>query len=88
MPNFGSSEIFLTIFPKMTGINLEWSNMANDFSQNGRKKFGMAKNGCSKCFLTIFPKKLMSWPENQGILFFLYFSNIANEPDIFHGFPP
>ena len=30
----------------------------------------------------------LSWPENQGILFFLYFSNIANEPDIFHGFPP
>ena len=30
----------------------------------------------------------MSWPENQGILFFLYFSNIAIEPDIFHGFPP
>ena len=31
---------------------------------------------------------VMSWPENQGILFFLYISNIANEPDIFHGFPP
>ena len=31
---------------------------------------------------------VMSWPENQGILFFLYFLNIANEPDIFHGFPP
>ena len=30
----------------------------------------------------------LSWPENQGILSFLYFSNIANEPDIFHGFPP
>ena len=30
----------------------------------------------------------LSWPENQGILFFLYFSNIANELDIFHGFPP
>ena len=28
----------------------------------------------------------MSWPENQGILFFLYFSNIPSEPDIFHGF--
>ena len=28
---------------------------------------------------------VMSWPENQGILFFIYFSNIANEPDIFHG---
>ena len=32
--------------------------------------------------------KYVSWPENQGIFFFLYFSNIANEPDIFHGFPP
>ena len=32
---------------------------------------------------------IVSWPENQGIFFFfLYFSNIANEPDIFHGFPP
>ena len=29
----------------------------------------------------------MSWPENQGI-FFLYFLNTSNEPDIFHGFPP
>ena len=28
----------------------------------------------------------LSWPENQGILFFVYFSNISNEPDIFHGF--
>ena len=27
----------------------------------------------------------VSWPENQGILFFVYFSNISNEPDIFHG---
>ena len=32
--------------------------------------------------------KIMSWPENQGFFFFLYFPNIANEPDIFHGFPP
>ena len=31
---------------------------------------------------------LVSWPENQGILFFLYFSNTSNELDIFHGFPP
>ena len=29
--------------------------------------------------------KILSWPENQGILFFIYFSNISNEPDIFHG---
>ena len=28
----------------------------------------------------------MSWPENQGILFFLYFSNIPSELDIFNGF--
>ena len=28
---------------------------------------------------------ILSWPENQGILFFVYFSNISNEPDIFHG---
>ena len=27
----------------------------------------------------------LSWPENQGILFFVYFSNISNELDIFHG---
>ena len=27
----------------------------------------------------------MSWPENEGILFFIYFSNTANELDIFHG---
>ena len=27
----------------------------------------------------------MSFPENQSILFFIYFSNISNEPDIFHG---
>ena len=32
--------------------------------------------------------KSVSWPENQGIFIFLYFPNIANEPDIFHGFPP
>ena len=35
-----------------------------------------------------YPDIVLSWPENQVILFFLYFSNIANEPDIFHGFPP
>ena len=29
--------------------------------------------------------KYVSWPENQSILFFVYFSNISNEPDIFHG---
>ena len=29
---------------------------------------------------------LLSCPENQGFFFFLYFSNISNEPDIFHGF--
>ena len=28
---------------------------------------------------------VVSWPENQGILFFIYFSNISNELDIFHG---
>ena len=31
------------------------------------------------------PLVLVSWPENQGILFFIYFSNTSNEPDIFHG---
>ena len=36
----------------------------------------------------LFKIRYVSWPENQGILFFLYFPNIANEPDIFHGFPP
>ena len=29
---------------------------------------------------------VLSWSENQGILFFIYFSNIFNELDIFHGF--
>ena len=29
---------------------------------------------------------LVSWSENQGILFFIYFSNIFNELDIFHGY--
>ena len=28
---------------------------------------------------------ILLWPESQGILFFVYFSNISNEPDIFHG---
>ena len=36
--------------------------------------------------LSTWSANLMSWPENQGILFFVYFSNISNEPDIFHGF--
>ena len=35
--------------------------------------------------LVAYNKNLMSWPENQGILFFIYFSNISNELDIFHG---
>ena len=31
---------------------------------------------------------IVSWHENQGILFLLFFPNIANELDIFHGIPP
>ena len=43
-------------------------------------KLGIALNG-----LGINCTMLTSWPENQGILFFRYFSNTSNEPDIFHG---
>ena len=56
--------IFPTIFPKETGINLKWPKMAipnfsNNFSQKDWYKFGMAKNGCSEFFPTIFPKRLV-----------------------------
>ena len=49
----GQKEFFPTIFPKKTGINLEWPKMAvpnffQQFSQKDWYKFGMAKNGHSK----------------------------------------
>ena len=63
-------QIFLTIFPKKTGTNLEWPKMAilnfsDYFSQKDYYKFRMAKNGHSKFSLTIFPKKTginSEWP--------------------------
>ena len=49
-------------------------------------KSGKIDNKQSPAVLSLaFPKNLLSWPENQGILYFVYFSNISNEPDIFHG---
>ena len=59
MAKNGCSEFFPIIFPKKTGINLEWPKMAvPNFFQQFLYKFGMAKNGCSQFFLTIFPKKI------------------------------
>ena len=45
----------------------------------GWLNFGRTTSFCN------FAMNEASWPENQGILFFIYFSNISNEPDIFHG---
>ena len=47
MAKNGHSEFFLTIFPKKTGINLEWPKMAilsfsDNFPQKDWYKFGMA----------------------------------------------
>ena len=51
-------QIFLTIFPKKTGTNSEWPEMAipnffDNFPQKDWYKFRMAKNGHSKFLLTI-----------------------------------
>ena len=55
IPNF-----FLTIFSKKTCINSEWPIMAiANFPPKDWYKFGMVKNGHSKFFLTIFPKKMV-----------------------------
>ena len=82
MAKNGCSQFFPTIFPKETGINLEWPKMAeifpimfpknafwsktifsNNFSQTDWYKFGMAKNGCSEFFPTIFPNDRQQWPK-------------------------
>ena len=78
MAKNGCSEFFLTIFPKRTGINLEWPKMAipnysNNFSQKDWYKFRMAKNGHSEFFPTIFPKKTginSEWPKMAILNFF------------------
>ena len=85
MAKNGCFNFFLTIFPKRTGINLEWKKwpfhiifqqcfsrrlvqiwngqkwpfwiFSNNFSLIDWHKLGMAKNGCSNFFLTIFLKK-------------------------------
>ena len=59
MAKNGHTEIFQTIFPKKTGINLEWpfQIFSNNFCKKDWYKFGMAKNGHSEFFLTIFPEK-------------------------------
>ena len=41
-------------------------NFSNNFSQRDWYKFGMAKNGCSDFFPTIFPKETginLEWPK-------------------------
>ena len=72
---------FPTIFPKMTGINLEWPKMAvpnfsKNFSQKDCYKFGMAKNGHSEFFPIIFTRKTginLEWPKMAVPNFFQQF---------------
>ena len=49
----------IPIFPKKTGINLEWlfQIFSDNFSQKDWYKFGMAKNGCSKFIGTFLVQK-------------------------------
>ena len=49
------------MYRKIVRKNPEWPKMAvlnfsDNFSQKDWYRFGMAKNGCCKFFLTIFPK--------------------------------
>ena len=59
----GYSKFFLTIFPKNTGINLEWLKMGilNLFKpflvQKDWKKFRIARNGYSKFIQTFLVQK-------------------------------
>ena len=49
---------------------------SNNFPQKDWYKFGMAKNGCSKFFPTIFPKKTgidSEWPKMAIPIFFQQF---------------
>ena len=49
----------------------------NNFTQKDQYKFGMAKNGCSKFFLTIFPQKTginLEWPKMAVPIFSKKFS--------------
>ena len=51
-------------------------NFFQQFSQKDWYKFGMAKNGCSKFFPTIFPKKTgtnLEWPKMAVLNFFQQF---------------
>ena len=81
MAKNGHFEFFLTIFPKKTGISLEWPKMAisifsDNFPQKDWYKFGMDKNGHSKFFLAIFPKKTgtnLEWPKMAILNFFWQF---------------
>ena len=62
------------MYRKIVRKNLEWPKMAIlNFSQKDWYKFGMAKNGHSKFFLTIFPKKTginLEWPKMAVLIFF------------------
>ena len=59
------------MYRKIVRKNSEWPKMAilnlsDKFSQKDWYKFGMAKNGSSKFFPAIFPKKTginSEWPE-------------------------
>ena len=81
MAKNGCSNFFPTMFPKRTGINLEWPKwpfqiFSNNFSQEDWYKFGMAKNGHSEFFPTIFPKKTginLEWPKMVVSNFFQQF---------------
>ena len=65
MAKYGCSNLFLTIFPKRTGIKFGMAKnghsilISNNFSQEDWYKFGMAKNGCSKFFPKFFPERLV-----------------------------
>ena len=62
MAKNGHSKFFLTIFPKKTGINLEWPKMAvlifsDNFSQKDWHQFGMAKKWAFQIYLNLFSAK-------------------------------
>ena len=76
---------------KVPFCTLTWPNLADPLScyySTWQNRIGFLYLVIQKCCVMLYVIS-MSWPENQGFFFFfLYFSNIANEPDIFHGFPP
>ena len=69
------------MFPRKTGINLEWPKMAvsiffDNFSQKDWYKFGMEKMAIPYYFPTMFLKKTgtnLEWPKMAILNFFQQF---------------